>query len=130
MQRRSFMSTMLAAAILDPERLLWVRGKKLVSIPTKVVRSGSHVLSLKIGDLVTVRYTTLGMGEQAYTMRVSRADYATVTGITHIEAREVVLDTPQSVIIHPGIRGIRSIETRFDSNVGWGNGECQITPLR
>lgn len=35
MNRRGFLSTLLggAAMALDPERLLWVPGKKLISIP-------------------------------------------------------------------------------------------------
>ncbi len=37
MNRRSFLSTLLggAAVALDPERLLWVPGKKLISIPKR-----------------------------------------------------------------------------------------------
>lgn len=33
MNRRGFLG-LLAGAVLDPERLLWVPGKKLISIPT------------------------------------------------------------------------------------------------
>ena len=31
--RRGFLAAMVATAVLDPERLLWVPGKKLISIP-------------------------------------------------------------------------------------------------
>ena len=37
MNRRGFLS-MLAGAVLDPERLLWVPGKKLISIPKPVAK--------------------------------------------------------------------------------------------
>ncbi len=33
MNRRGFLGAFLAAAVLDPERLLYVPGKKLISIP-------------------------------------------------------------------------------------------------
>jgi hypothetical protein len=33
MNRRGFITTLLAGAVLDPERLLWTPGKKLISIP-------------------------------------------------------------------------------------------------
>ena len=33
MNRRFFLGSLLATATLDPERLLWVPGKKLISIP-------------------------------------------------------------------------------------------------
>jgi hypothetical protein len=33
MNRRGFLATLIAGAVLDPERLLWVPGKKLISIP-------------------------------------------------------------------------------------------------
>lgn len=35
--RRGFLAAMIGAAVLDPERLLWVPGKKVISIP-KVLR--------------------------------------------------------------------------------------------
>lgn len=33
MNRRSFLASVAAALVLDPERALWVPGKKLISIP-------------------------------------------------------------------------------------------------
>lgn len=39
MTRRGLLSTLLGAATLDPERLLWVPGKKVISIPNPVVVS-------------------------------------------------------------------------------------------
>ena len=33
MNRRSFLSALAASLVLDPERALWVPGKKLISIP-------------------------------------------------------------------------------------------------
>jgi hypothetical protein len=37
LNRRAFLSSLLVTATLDPERLLWVPGKKLISIPNKIV---------------------------------------------------------------------------------------------
>src|SRR5262245_30870557 len=34
MNRRGFLGTLLSAAVLDPEKLLWVPGQKLISIPS------------------------------------------------------------------------------------------------
>ena len=33
MNRRGFLAALMGAAVLDPERLLWVPGRKLISIP-------------------------------------------------------------------------------------------------
>lgn len=33
MQRRTFLASLIATAVLDPERLLWVPGQKTISIP-------------------------------------------------------------------------------------------------
>lgn len=33
MERRGFLSALIGAAVLDPERLLWVPGRKLISVP-------------------------------------------------------------------------------------------------
>ena len=33
MNRRGFLASLIAGAVLDPERLLWVPGAKLISIP-------------------------------------------------------------------------------------------------
>lgn len=41
----------IAGATLDPERLLWVPGKKLISIP-KVMPAG--VESFDLGDIITI----------------------------------------------------------------------------
>jgi hypothetical protein len=34
MQRRTFLASLIATAVLDPERLLWVPGRKTISIPS------------------------------------------------------------------------------------------------
>lgn len=39
MSRRSFLAAMAAAFVADPERLLWVPGQKLISIPKPQVRA-------------------------------------------------------------------------------------------
>ena len=35
MNRRNFLSSLLAASTLDPERLLWVPGAKMISVPKR-----------------------------------------------------------------------------------------------
>lgn len=70
MNRRGFLA-MLAGAVLDPERLLWRRGAKLISIPKK-----------KIGDPITVRrparYCAIDLGvEPSYTVIAERWKRAT-----------------------------------------------------
>lgn len=47
LNRRSFLASLLATAVLDPEKLLWVPGKKLISIPRQ--------LWFYQGDVVTLR---------------------------------------------------------------------------
>lgn len=49
MQRRSFLAALAGAFALDPERALYVPGKKLISIP----RPRSAFLS--IGDIVEIK---------------------------------------------------------------------------
>lgn len=44
--RRSFLAAMAAACVLDPERLLWVPGAKMISIPARPF--------LAVGDIVTI----------------------------------------------------------------------------
>ena len=43
MNRRGFLA-MLTGAALDPERLLWVPGRKLISIPRKNISSAGNTL--------------------------------------------------------------------------------------
>lgn len=43
--RRGFISSLLAAAVLDPERLLWVPGRKMISI--------SKPRAVEVGDIVS-----------------------------------------------------------------------------
>jgi hypothetical protein len=38
MNRRSFLSLFAAAAVLDPEKLLWIPGKKKIFIPPAIVK--------------------------------------------------------------------------------------------
>ena len=41
MDRRSFLATLLATAVLDPEKLLWIPDKRVYSIP---VNAGRYLL--------------------------------------------------------------------------------------
>lgn len=45
MNRRGFLASLAAAFVVDPERLLWVPGAKLVSIPKPVVSLESVFVS-------------------------------------------------------------------------------------
>lgn len=57
MNRRSFLASLFGAAalILDPDRELWLPGKKLISIPKapEIVTTGWAGSTLKVGDIVT-----------------------------------------------------------------------------
>lgn len=56
MNRRSFLTTLAAAFALDPERALWVPGKKLISIPKpRLTGWPASSETLKPGDIFTVR---------------------------------------------------------------------------
>jgi hypothetical protein len=74
--RRAFLGSLLAAAALDPERLLWVPGAKLISIPgppqldtwdefvaldlpdSRIIWVAGHASFYKPGDHVRYRGTT------------------------------------------------------------------------
>ncbi len=48
--RRGFLGSLFGAAavaVADPERLLWVRGQKLISIPSLVVPSRNRLLTVE-----------------------------------------------------------------------------------
>lgn len=49
MNRRAFLASVAAALTLDPERLLWVPGKKLISVPAPRVEKRF----LTVGDVIT-----------------------------------------------------------------------------
>jgi hypothetical protein len=42
LSRRGFLGALLGTAVLDPKRLLWIPGKKLISIPRPRVRVYSN----------------------------------------------------------------------------------------
>src|SRR5262249_45521890 len=52
MNRRAFLAA-LAGATLDPERLLWVPGKKLISIPPARVKFNVEFpFAFRVGDII------------------------------------------------------------------------------
>src|SRR5262245_320896 len=74
MDRRGFLTALIGAATLDPERLLWVPGKKLISIPSvkvfdwweqipiltaKIVANNEELFSLQGSDLLPTRQALL-----------------------------------------------------------------------
>lgn len=63
--RRGFLGAIAAAvagAQLDPERLLWVPGKKLISVPRFTAPAG-----FRIGDTIMIRKPTLFIVRQGLT---------------------------------------------------------------
>jgi len=46
MTRRGLIGALLGAATMDPERLLWVPGKRVISIPKPVVQK--HVVYVQV----------------------------------------------------------------------------------
>ena len=56
--RRGFLASLAAALTLDPERLLWVPGKRVVSIP-KPARVGVTLTELLAANVEAVRKTTM-----------------------------------------------------------------------
>lgn len=46
--RRSFLSALAAAFVVDPERALWVPGKKLISIPVATREHRSTFLTVSV----------------------------------------------------------------------------------
>lgn len=79
MNRRAFFASLVAACVLDPERLLWVPGKKMISIPAPKFEPAviAHLLQqFKLGDIVTIqgldgRWKTLTVsGDQVEFQRV------------------------------------------------------------
>lgn len=57
MNRRGFLAALLGGAVLDPERLLWRPGAKLISIP-KAAPLFTPVLTpeyFRLGDIITMK---------------------------------------------------------------------------
>ena len=51
MKRRSFLASLFATAVLDPEKLLWVPGRKKIFVPPALTIAPAFPLS--VGDVVT-----------------------------------------------------------------------------
>ena len=57
MNRRGFITSLITGAVLDPERLLWTPGRKLISIPSgKEIISGVWIGPFHPGEDL-LRYT-------------------------------------------------------------------------
>ena len=54
MNRRGFLGALLGAFVADPEELLWVPGKKLISIPPP--SAGLYVRLIRAFDVIEYRY--------------------------------------------------------------------------
>lgn len=54
MNRRNFLATLLSGLTLDPEKALWVPGKKLISIPTRGFKYGP-LIDQRIAHLVALQ---------------------------------------------------------------------------
>ncbi len=57
MNRRSFLASLAAAFVVDPERLLYVPGKKLISIPKPalVTTGWADKPAFDLGDMVAIQ---------------------------------------------------------------------------
>ena len=51
MNRRSFLAGLATAFVVDPERLLWVPGKKTISIP----KPRPFIAGIDLGEMVEIR---------------------------------------------------------------------------
>ncbi len=96
MNRRCFLGALLGTAALDPERLLWVPGRKLISIPPPPIATvpvrlseqlavGNDPLRWIITDVAeSSRWIITDVAESSLSLRVSgvrlglRSDGATV----------------------------------------------------
>jgi hypothetical protein len=58
MNRRSFLALLAASLTLDPEKALWLPGKKLVSIPKPPTLSPRYLTSDMILDAVLEHFST------------------------------------------------------------------------
>ena len=75
--RRSFLAGLAVAFVADPERLLWVPGKKLISIPKP---SGMQVISITIQ--VNGAWSTKGFGDGEFIIRKGDRLAVRFTGTT------------------------------------------------
>jgi hypothetical protein len=53
MDRRGFLGALFGAAVLDPERLLWVPGQKMISIPAPRMVTPDDALKA-VNDLISL----------------------------------------------------------------------------
>lgn len=53
MNRRGFLAALIGAAAFDPEKLLWVPGKKLISIPKPRALNG---IRIRAGESISLHY--------------------------------------------------------------------------
>ncbi len=54
MRRRTFLAALIAEAVIDPDRLLWVPGKKKIFIPpTNPALVCNFISSFQVGDILT-----------------------------------------------------------------------------
>jgi len=56
MNRRSFLALLAASLTLDPERMLWIPGRKLISVPKPRARGNRFLTSDMILDMAMERY--------------------------------------------------------------------------
>ncbi len=82
LNRRGFFSTLAAVAAtaaLDPERLLWIPGKRLISIPEPVFHGWATPEFFSLGDIITfdrdpTRYVVTAAGRSFDDIRFRYAD--------------------------------------------------------
>lgn len=85
MNRRSFVASLLAAAMLDPERLLWIPGKKTIFLPPASISGlvfcisgsydGLHFYPLKSIPLPTLQDLLFAQPYHLWLTDAERQDY-------------------------------------------------------
>jgi len=81
MNRRGFLAMLggtAAAATLDPERLLWVPGRKTISIPSPGIMAGLECKAIRVFDLDAIRPTPAGDKVTSVTWRIDPYTYGPV----------------------------------------------------
>lgn len=100
MNRRGFLGTLAglaATAALDPERLLWTPGKKLISVPSGIVKPGLPI-GYAISDIPAGNYGWImvqGCTSPApgYYVTSSSSVYAVGRAEREVSAGNIIRDT-------------------------------------
>ena len=95
MNRRGFLATLAAAFVADPERLLWVPGRKLISIPPKPLYPGGGNRILTISEITNEMLKVLGHNLKLSTRSVNRMYDADFVGVVPKIGDTITVRKPQ-----------------------------------